>query len=223
VAKREECSVGFAVYAFYLDILAALDFQFLLLARIFQPFRRVRAKLNRNFMPLLSDRNNGSVILFQYKGEMNQSWKLRWMLIARNVLLVLGMKTRSRYLPLDQGTIFAISVLRSAYRSFPNSRRIPKIFVCRKYKGFNCENRIGLALAYGEVREMKNQTHFVIFKSDSRYSITECDGFCVKQAFMNEGIVSGDSSVIIRLSDIVPMNEKLESFVEKNAGRLIYI
>jgi hypothetical protein len=70
---------------------------------------------------------------------------------------------------------------------------------------------------------MKNRTHFTIFKSDSQYSITECDGSCVKQAFMNEGIVSGDSSVLLRLSDIVPMNEKLENFVEKNAGYLIYI
>jgi hypothetical protein len=40
---------------------------------------------------------------------------------------------------------------------------------------------------------------------------------------MNEGIVSGDSSVLLRLSYIVPMNEKLENFVEKNAGCLIYI
>jgi len=69
---------------------------------------------------------------------------------------------------------------------------------------------------------MKEQTHFVIYKSDSQYSITECGVTGVKQAFMNEGTVSGDGDVLLRLSRIVPVNEKLESFVEKNAGYLIY-
>jgi len=79
-----------------------------------------------------------------------------------------------------------------------------------------------LALGVGEAGKMKKQTQFIIFKSNNQYSITECDSSGVKQAFINEGIVSGDSSVLLRLSDIVPVNEKLESFVEKNAGHLIY-
>ena len=69
---------------------------------------------------------------------------------------------------------------------------------------------------------MQEQTNFVIFKSGSQYSITEYSGSRVNQAFMNEGIVSGDVSVLLRLSRIVPVNEKLESFVEKNTGRIIY-
>jgi hypothetical protein len=108
----------------------------------------------------------------------------------------------------------------------PNSRRIPKIILCLAFlgneEGSNCENPIGLALGFGEAGKMKEQTHFIIFKSDSQYSVTECDGSGVKQAFMNEGIVSGDSNVLLRLSDIVPVNEKIESFIEKNAGHLIY-
>jgi hypothetical protein len=39
---------------------------------------------------------------------------------------------------------------------------------------------------------------------------------------MTEGIVSGDGSVLLKLTRILPVNEKLESFVEKNAGHLIY-
>jgi len=69
---------------------------------------------------------------------------------------------------------------------------------------------------------MQKQTHFVIFKSDGQYSITECGSSGVKQAFMTEGIVSGDGSVLLKLTRILPVNEKLESFVEKNAGHLIY-
>jgi len=69
---------------------------------------------------------------------------------------------------------------------------------------------------------MKEQTNFVIFKSGSQFSITEYGDSRVKQAFMNKGIVSGDVSVLLRLSRIVPVNEKLDSFVEKNAGRIIY-
>ena len=69
---------------------------------------------------------------------------------------------------------------------------------------------------------MKEQTNFVIFKSGIQYSIAEYGGSRVKQAFINEGTVSGDVSVLLRLSRIVPVNEKLDSFVEKNAGRIIY-
>ena len=71
---------------------------------------------------------------------------------------------------------------------------------------------------------MPGQTHFVIFKGEngSRYSITECGTSGVKQAFMNEGIVSGDGSVLIKLSEVIPQNVSLERYVEKNAGYLIY-
>ncbi len=69
---------------------------------------------------------------------------------------------------------------------------------------------------------MRKQTHFVIFKSDSRYSITECDNSGVKQAFMDEGIVSGDGSVLIELSRIIPENVSIRNYLEKNAGRLIF-
>jgi hypothetical protein len=68
---------------------------------------------------------------------------------------------------------------------------------------------------------MEKETHFVIFKSNSQYSITESGSSGVKQAFINDGIVSGDESVILRLSRIVPVNETLKSFVEKNAGHII--
>ena len=83
-------------------------------------------------------------------------------------------------------------------------------------------NQIRVAKGFWRSGKMKKQTHFVIFKSDSQYSITECGGSGVKQAFMNEGKVSGDGSVLLRLSRILPVNEKLESFVEKNVGHLIY-
>jgi len=53
---------------------------------------------------------------------------------------------------------------------------------------------------------MLKQTHFVIFKSDSLYSITECGSAGVKQAYLDEGIVSGDGSVLIKLSRIIPEN-----------------
>ncbi len=70
---------------------------------------------------------------------------------------------------------------------------------------------------------MRQEVHFIIFKSDGRYSITECDNSGVKQAFMTEGNVSGDRDVLLRLSRIVPVNESLRSFVETNSGRLICI
>ena len=71
---------------------------------------------------------------------------------------------------------------------------------------------------------MPGQTQFVIFKgeNDSRYSITECGGSGVKQAFMSEGVVSGDGSVLVKLSRVIPQNLSLEKYVEKNAGYLIY-
>jgi hypothetical protein len=69
-----------------------------------------------------------------------------------------------------------------------------------------------------------SKTHFTIFKgkSDTRYSITECNSCGIKQAFLNEGCVSGDWTVLLRLSQMKPDNETMERYVEKNAGYLIY-
>ncbi len=69
---------------------------------------------------------------------------------------------------------------------------------------------------------MPEQAHFVIFKSNSQYSITECSAFGIKQAFMTQGNVSGDETVLVRLSQTKPENVSIESYVEKNAGHLIY-
>ena len=71
---------------------------------------------------------------------------------------------------------------------------------------------------------MLSQMQFVIFKSktESRYSITECSSSGVKQAFMNEGIVSGDRSVLQDLSRLKPEDVTLKSYIETNAGRLIF-
>jgi hypothetical protein len=66
------------------------------------------------------------------------------------------------------------------------------------------------------------QTNFVIFKSDSRYSITEFGSSGVKQAFLSEGNVSGNESVLLRLSQIKPESETIESFVEKYSGHLLF-
>ena len=71
---------------------------------------------------------------------------------------------------------------------------------------------------------MLSQMQFVIFKSktESRYSITECSSSGVKQAFMSEGIVSGDRSVLQDLSRLKPEDVTLKSYIETNAGRLIF-
>ena len=75
-----------------------------------------------------------------------------------------------------------------------------------------------------EKGKMLKQTHFVIFKSgsDPRYSITECSSSGVRQAFMNNGNILGDPNVLYKLSQIKPKNESMESYIEKNAGHLIY-
>ena len=70
--------------------------------------------------------------------------------------------------------------------------------------------------------EMKNWRHFVVFKSENRYSITECSNSGVRHAFMCEGVVSGDGSVLQGLLLIMPADETLRSFVEKEAGQLIF-
>jgi hypothetical protein len=69
-----------------------------------------------------------------------------------------------------------------------------------------------------------SNTHFVIFKgnNDIQYSITECSSSGVKQAFLRAGSVSGDCTVLLRLSQMKPDNETIECYVEKNAGCLIY-
>ena len=69
---------------------------------------------------------------------------------------------------------------------------------------------------------MFGKTHFVIFKRESRYSITESSSSGIRQAFMSMGIVTGDESVLERLSRIKPDHETIENFVENNAGCLIY-
>ncbi len=69
---------------------------------------------------------------------------------------------------------------------------------------------------------MYRQTEFVIYKSDSRYSITECSSSGVKRAFITDGCVSGDGSVLLRLSQMTPQGVSIESYVERNVGSLIF-
>lgn len=69
---------------------------------------------------------------------------------------------------------------------------------------------------------MLRQTHFVIFRSDSRYSITECSSSGVKQAYMTDGVVSGDGSVVQRLSNSKPIDISIQNFLESHAGHLIF-
>ena len=69
---------------------------------------------------------------------------------------------------------------------------------------------------------MFGRTHFVIFKMESRYSITECSNSGIRQAFISMGTVIGDENVLKHLSKIKQKHETIESFVENNAGCLIY-
>ena len=69
---------------------------------------------------------------------------------------------------------------------------------------------------------MLTQPHFVIYKNESRYSITECSSSGVRRAFLTEGRVSGDGGVLLRLCQIKPEDVSVESYVEKNAGHLIF-
>lgn len=71
-------------------------------------------------------------------------------------------------------------------------------------------------------KDMLGRTQFVIFKSDSCYSITECDTSGVKQVFLSDDGVRGDDSVLLRLSQIKPKDLSLEKYVEMNAGQLIF-
>ena len=88
-----------------------------------------------------------------------------------------------------------------------------------KYGGRNVSQ-----MHYAWEKEEMRRTHFVIFKdkNDTRYSITECNSFEVKQAFLSDGCVSGDETVLLRLSQLKPDNETIERYVEKNEGHLIY-
>lgn len=69
---------------------------------------------------------------------------------------------------------------------------------------------------------MIGRTQFVIFKRESRYSITECSSSGIRQAFISMGTVIGDVNVLEHLSRIKPEHETMENFVENNAGCLIY-
>ncbi len=68
---------------------------------------------------------------------------------------------------------------------------------------------------------MPEQTKFVIYKSDSRYSITECGDSGVRQAFITEGSVSGDQGVLLRLSQMKPRDVSIQAYLERNAGSIV--
>ncbi len=68
---------------------------------------------------------------------------------------------------------------------------------------------------------MLEQTKFVIYKSDSRYSITECSDSGVRQVFVTEGGVTGDQGVLLRLSQMKPREVSIQAYLEKNAGSII--
>lgn len=70
--------------------------------------------------------------------------------------------------------------------------------------------------------KMSRRTHFVIYKGDeSHYSIREY-GNDVKQAFMDEGIVSGDGSVLLKLSRVIPDDISVRNYLERNANHVIF-
>ena len=68
---------------------------------------------------------------------------------------------------------------------------------------------------------MLEQTKFVIYKSDSRYSITECSDSGVRQVFFAEGNVTGDRDVLLRLTQMKPRDVSIQTYLEKNAGSII--
>lgn len=70
---------------------------------------------------------------------------------------------------------------------------------------------------------MGRETNFIIFNRDDQYSITECNNTGIKKAFLKQETVSGDRDVLLKLSRIVPVNESLRSFIERNSGRLICV
>ena len=81
-----------------------------------------------------------------------------------------------------------------------------------------------IAEHYSRKEGEMSKIHFIIFKSqnDTQYIITESNRSGVKQAFLSEGHVSGDWTVLLRLSQMKPDNESIERYLEKNAENLIY-
>lgn len=73
-----------------------------------------------------------------------------------------------------------------------------------------------------EKRAMPRRTQFVILKDGSRYSIREYGNSDVKQAFVNEGVVSGDGSVLLKLSRIIPDDVSVKNYLERNANHVIF-
>ena len=71
-------------------------------------------------------------------------------------------------------------------------------------------------------KAMPRQTQFVILKDGSRYSIREYGNSDVKQAFVNEGVVSGDGSVLLKLSRIIPDDVSVKNYLERNANHVIF-
>ncbi len=69
---------------------------------------------------------------------------------------------------------------------------------------------------------MLNQTQFVIFKCDSKYSITECSNSGVRHVFIQDGCVSGDASVLLRLSKLKPEDVSIECYIKSQEGQLIF-
>ena len=69
---------------------------------------------------------------------------------------------------------------------------------------------------------MLKQTEFIICKSGSQYSITECGSSGVKRAFMQDGSVTGNGSILLKLSQMKPEDVSIEVFIERNAGSLIF-
>lgn len=82
--------------------------------------------------------------------------------------------------------------------------------------------RILITTIYGDMA-MREETQFIIFKGHDQYSITEVGTSSVKHAFMSEDKISGDHEVLLKLSRVVPLDQTLLTFVEKYAGRIIYV
>ncbi len=68
---------------------------------------------------------------------------------------------------------------------------------------------------------MLNRIQFVIFESESIYSVTECSSSGISQAFLEGKSVKGDTNVLLRLSKFMPPNVSIEDFVKSHAGELL--
>jgi hypothetical protein len=44
----------------------------------------------------------------------------------------------------------------------------------------------------------------------------------MKQAFFDEGVISGDESVLLKLSRIIPENASVKNYLERNANHVIF-